>query len=155
MATFEDSSVGCIPMVHSGRIRAAAAGLHHSHSNTGLRRVSDPHHSSRQRQILNPLSGGRDRTRTLMVPRRIRFCCATTATPAAPCWREFLDPILFVCPKWAKRVGSDSGGSRDAPWDLAFLRKTVCQGPELVSLLLRCGLGQLSGKEKGHEEETA
>ena len=35
-------------------------------------RVCNLHHSSRQRRILNPLSKGRDRTRNLMVPSRIR-----------------------------------------------------------------------------------
>uniref|UniRef100_A0A8D1MFT3 dynamin GTPase n=1 Tax=Sus scrofa TaxID=9823 RepID=A0A8D1MFT3_PIG len=35
--------------------------------------VCDLHHSSRQRQILNPLSKARDQTRNLMVPSRIRF----------------------------------------------------------------------------------
>ena len=34
-----------------------------------------------QRQILNPLSEVRDRTRNLMVPSWIYFCCATTGTP--------------------------------------------------------------------------
>ena len=50
-----------------GHIRAAAAGLHHSHSNAGF----EPHlpptpHSSWQRQILNPLSETRDQTCILM-----------------------------------------------------------------------------------------
>ena len=35
-------------------------------------RIFDLHHSSRQRWILNPLSGARDRTWDLMVPRQIR-----------------------------------------------------------------------------------
>jgi len=35
-------------------------------------RVWDLHHSSRQRRIVNPLSKGRDWTRNLMVPSRIR-----------------------------------------------------------------------------------
>ena len=35
-------------------------------------RVCDLHHSSRHRQILNPLSKAGDRTRHLMVPSRIR-----------------------------------------------------------------------------------
>ena len=39
------------------------------------------HHSSRQRQILNPLSEARDRTCNLMVPSQIRFCCTMTGTP--------------------------------------------------------------------------
>ena len=34
--------------------------------------VCEPHHSSRQCRILNPLSKGRDRTRILMVPSRTR-----------------------------------------------------------------------------------
>ena len=47
-----------------GRIGAVTIGLRQSHSNL--------HHSSRQRRIVNPLSKGRDRTRDLMVPSRIR-----------------------------------------------------------------------------------
>ena len=49
-----------------GRIRAAAAGLQHSHSNTG----SKPHLQTTpelgQRPIFNPLGGARDRTHILM-----------------------------------------------------------------------------------------
>ena len=43
--------------------------------------VCDLYHSSQQHQILNPLSASGDRTHNLMVPSRIRFCCATTGTP--------------------------------------------------------------------------
>ena len=43
--------------------------------------VCDLHHSPRQHQILNPLSEARDQTRNLMIPSRIRFCCAMTGTP--------------------------------------------------------------------------
>ena len=43
--------------------------------------VCDLHHSSRQRQVLNPLSKARDRTHNLMVPSQICFPCATTGTP--------------------------------------------------------------------------
>ena len=80
-----------------GRIRATGASLRHSHGNAGselrlqptpqLTEMPDPshicnqHHSSRQCRILNPLSEARDRTRNLMVPSQIRFCCATTGTP--------------------------------------------------------------------------
>jgi len=56
-----------------------------------LRRVCNLHYSSQQHWILNhssgkywildPLSKARDRTRNLMVPSRIRFCCITTGTP--------------------------------------------------------------------------
>ena len=44
-------------------------------------RICDLRHSSQQRRILNPLSKARDRTCTLMVPRQIRFRCATRRTP--------------------------------------------------------------------------
>ena len=46
---------------------------------------ADLHQSSRQRQILNPLSEARDRTRNLMVPSWIRFRCATTGTLGKSC----------------------------------------------------------------------
>ena len=46
-----------------------------------LSRFCDLHHSSWQRQILNPLSKGRDQTLNLMAPSRIRFCCIRTGTP--------------------------------------------------------------------------
>ena len=39
------------------------------------------HHSSRQCQILNPLSKVRDQTCNLMVPSQIHFCCTPTGTP--------------------------------------------------------------------------
>ena len=63
----------------------SATGLHHSHSRTRSEpRLGPTPHSSRQRQILNPLSEARDRTCNLMVPSRIFFCCATTGTPTLP-----------------------------------------------------------------------
>ena len=43
--------------------------------------VCDLHHSSQQRQFLNPLSEARDKTRNLTVPSRIHFHCTTTGTP--------------------------------------------------------------------------
>ena len=39
------------------------------------------HHSSQQCQSLNPLCEARDQTCNLIVPRRIRFHCATVGTP--------------------------------------------------------------------------
>ena len=44
-------------------------------------RVCNPYHSSRQCQILNPLSEARDRTPILMDTSQICFCCATKGTP--------------------------------------------------------------------------
>ena len=57
-----------------------------------LSHICDLHHSSQQRQILNPLCKARDRTCNLMVPSRIRFCCATTG---APSWVILMIPFHF------------------------------------------------------------
>ena len=54
-----------------GQIRAVATSLHHGHRTPDPSRICDPHHSSWQRRILNTRSEARDRTRNLMVPRRI------------------------------------------------------------------------------------
>ena len=43
--------------------------------------ICDPHHSSRQQQIPNPLSEARDQTYNLMIPSRICFCCSMMGTP--------------------------------------------------------------------------
>ena len=48
-----------------------------------LSRDCDLHHSSRQHQILNPLSEARDRTCNLMVPNQIHFRCAMTGTTSS------------------------------------------------------------------------
>ena len=46
-----------------------------------LSHIRDLHHSSRWRQILNPLMKARDRTYNFMVPGWIHFYCATMGTP--------------------------------------------------------------------------
>ena len=51
-----------------GPVGAVATSLCHSQSNTGSECICDLHHSSRQCQILNPLSKGRDRTHNSIVP---------------------------------------------------------------------------------------
>ena len=45
--------------------------------------IYDQHHSSQQRQILNPLSEARDQTFVLKDASQIRFCSATTGTPVS------------------------------------------------------------------------
>ena len=56
--------------------------------------VCDLHHSSRQCQILNPLSKARGRTRILMDASRVHFCCPTAETP----WAFFkkMETIKFI-----------------------------------------------------------
>ena len=58
----------------SGRIRGAAADLHdsHSHSNSDLSCICDPHHSSQQCQF-NPVSKAKDQTCNLMDTSQILF----------------------------------------------------------------------------------
>ena len=74
-----------------GRIRAAAAGLHHSYRHTGSEPVFDPCHSSWQRWILNPPSKARDQTRALMDAGRIRYRWATRGTR----WNCFLSECHY------------------------------------------------------------
>ena len=59
----------------------AAAGLHHSPSNTGSEPCLCLHHSSWQCWILNPLSKARAPTHILMVTSRVHYRWATTGTP--------------------------------------------------------------------------
>ena len=57
-------------------IKAAAAGLYHSHSNAGLELHLRPTHSSRQPQILNPLRGAGVRETSWVL-----YSWATTGAP--------------------------------------------------------------------------
>ena len=68
---FRSAPAPCGSSQARGRLGAAAAGLHHSHS----------YHSSWQCQILNPLNKAKDRTCILMDTRWICFHWATTGTP--------------------------------------------------------------------------
>ena len=66
-----------VPRVYGGSqarglIGAVAASLYQSTATQDPSRICDLHHSSEQRQVVNPLSKGRDWTRNLMVPSRIR-----------------------------------------------------------------------------------
>ena len=64
-----------------GLIEATAAAYTTATAIPHPSRVCNLHHSSRQRQILNPLSEARDRTCNLMVPSQIHFRRTTTGTP--------------------------------------------------------------------------
>jgi len=75
-----------------GPIRATAASLHHSHSNTGSKPcVCDLQHCSWQRWFPDPLSKARGQTCILMDTSQICFCCAARGSP----WRAVF--CLFVC----------------------------------------------------------
>ena len=52
------------------------------------------HHSSRQCQILSPLSEAKDRTHILMDTSQIRFRCATVGTPETKSFE--LSPKCFL-----------------------------------------------------------
>ena len=49
-----------------------------------LSHICDPHHSSGQCRILNPLSEARNQTRDLIFPSRIHFRCTTMGTAPTP-----------------------------------------------------------------------
>ena len=65
-----------------GQIGAIAASLHHSQSDSGSEPHLQPHHSSRQHRIPNPLSEARNQTQVLMVTNQVRYHWATTKTQA-------------------------------------------------------------------------
>ena len=59
--------------------------------------IFDLHHSSQQRQILNPLSRAGDQTQVLTDTSQIRYCQATVGTPCPLLFiRVTTDPILVL-----------------------------------------------------------
>ena len=78
-----------------GQIKAVAANLYHSHSNTGSKARLQPtlHHSSWQSRILNPLNKARDWNCVLMDASQILFQWATTGTPES----HILISNVFIC----------------------------------------------------------
>ena len=64
-----------------GWIRATAASLDHSHSNTGSKPLLQPTPQFTQCWIPNSLSEASDQTHVLMYTGWICFCCTTTGTP--------------------------------------------------------------------------
>ena len=82
-----------------GLIGATAAGLRHSHSNSGSDSCLRLHHSSQQCWILNPLNKARDRIHSLMVPSWIWFHCTMTGTLETPYLLSSHSPFLPVQPR--------------------------------------------------------
>ena len=58
--------------------------------------IYDLHHSSQQRQILNPLSEARNGIGNLMVPSRIHFCWAMARTPGLGTTQSKMVPLLMT-----------------------------------------------------------
>ena len=81
-----------------GRTGATAPGLGQSHRKPDLSRVCNLHYSSRQCWIHNPLSEATDQTCNLMIPSRIRFCCATMGTLNLEILKK--KKILLGSPHW-------------------------------------------------------
>ena len=75
-----------------GWISAAAASLHHSHSNEGSEPHLRPIPQLMATLVLNPLSEARDRTCVLLDTRLVCYCWAMTGTPRAIFW----SPSLLV-----------------------------------------------------------
>ena len=65
------------------RIRAADAGLHHSHCNTGSELHLNLYHGSQQHCILNPLSEARDQTPILMDTSQVCYHWAMMGIPSS------------------------------------------------------------------------
>ena len=82
-----------------GQVRATAASLRHSYSNT-----ESVTHSSWQCWILNPHIEARDQTCNLMVPSWISFHCATMGTPS------FTIVLVLLCVSPSALYPSDTYG---------------------------------------------
>ena len=76
--------------------------------------ICDPHHSSWQCQILNPLSEARDGTHNLMIPSQIHFHCTTMGMPQSISLRDtlFLAFVFFRAAPVAYGGSQDQGSSR-------------------------------------------
>ena len=110
-----------------GQIGAVAASLHHSHSNRGSKPRLRLHHSSRQCQILNPLSKARDQTFVLMDASQIHFCWATKGTPV-PFLHLFHHTIFTLVAE---------GVTLEWVWALVF--EVMEDGDSFKSLYLKTG----------------
>ena len=81
----------CLLRLHPGHMEVPRLGVQSelqlpayaiATATSDLSHVCDLHHTSWQRQILNPLNEARDWTGNLMVSSQIRFLCTTMGTPS-------------------------------------------------------------------------
>ena len=131
-------------------IGAAAASLHHSHSNIRSSCIWDLCHSLWQHRILNPLSEARDGTCNLVVPSWIHFCCVTTGTPSTSfqhpsgdslCFPHrwiscFLFPITSWSTVWFWWTRPYSNLIRKGAWEVKFILKNIACWNSFYSSLL-------------------
>ena len=115
-----------------GRIGAAAAGLHHSHSNTGSEPICIPHYSSQQHRILNPPSEAKDWTHILMDTSWICFCWATKGTPLLYFYPQNLSPCKVI-------IQFFSPVSFHYLFIYVYLFLAMFPGPEILNLLSHQG----------------
>ena len=110
-----------------------------------------------QHRILNPLIEARDRTRNLMAPSWILFCCATTGTPQNPIFKAdlwLLDGSLHPPPSFLLPSSPPSSGPcrtqgerpETSSWALSSL------GPRLSGS--DCSPKPVSGLELGWSQCT-
>ena len=118
------------------QIRAAAAGLHPSHSNTRSEPLCDLHLSSSQCQILNPLGEARDQPQILMDPRQVLNPLSPHGKSRIPSFIKKRDLRVFTGAKEAASGVRGSGQSEPG----GVMEKRMRRSPSLVpaSLLAAC-----------------
>ena len=75
---------------------AAAASLHHSHSNMVSEPRLQPTHSSWPRQSPDPLREARDQTSIFMDTSQIHFHCTTMETPMSQYWCTIINQVSSI-----------------------------------------------------------
>ena len=123
-----------------GQIGTVAAVLHHSHSNSESELHCDLHHCSRQRQILNPLSGARDWTHIRMDTSQVCYRRATIGTLEHTSYSHIYTDWNLVFKKqvicfFVFDCVDNLGFEVEHLWLLLYAFSFISQGP-----LVYCGL---------------